>query len=49
MDITKKIAVAYHPMTNGLDERWNGTLQTVLYKVIDPNSQEDWEEHLDPI
>ena len=28
MDITKKIATAYNPMTNGLDERWNSTLHS---------------------
>ena len=49
MDISKRIATAYHPTTNGLDERWNGTLQTTLQKVIDPDSQDDWDEHLDPI
>ena len=41
MDITKRIATAYHPMTNGLDERWNGTLQTALRKVIDHDCQDD--------
>ena len=49
MDISKRIATAYHPMTNGLDERWNGTLQTALRKVIDQDAQDDWDEHLDPI
>ena len=49
MNITKQIATAYYPMTNGLDERWNGTLQTALRKVIDQDTQNDWDEHLDPI
>ena len=49
MNITKWIATAYHPMTNGLDECWNGTLQTALRKVIDQDTQNDWDEHLDPI
>ena len=49
MNITKRIATAYHPMTNGLDERWNGTLQTALRKVIYQDTQNDWDEHLDPI
>ena len=49
MQITKRIATAYHPMTNGLDERWNQTLQTAIRKVIDPDNQNDWNEHLDPI
>ena len=49
MQTTKRIATAYHPMTNGMDERWNQTLQTAIRKVIDPEEQNDWAEHLDPI
>ena len=49
LDITKRIATACHPMTNGLDERWNGTLQTALRKAVDQECQDDWDEHLDPI
>lgn len=49
MHISKRIATAYHPMTNGMDERWNQTLQTALRKVIDPHTQNDWDQHLEPI
>ena len=49
MKTTKRIATAYHPMTNGFDERWNQTLQTAIRKVIDPDNQDDWNEHLDHI
>ena len=49
MGIQKRISTAYHPQTNGLDERWNQTLQTALRKVIDPTTQDDWDTHLDPI
>ena len=49
LNIEKRIATAYHPMTNGLDERWNQTLQTALRKVIKPDVQDDWDQHLDVI
>ena len=49
MDISKRIATAYHPMTNGLDEHWNGNLQTALRKVMDQDAQDDWDEYLDLI
>ena len=45
----KGAASIYHPQSNGLDERWNQMLQTALRKVIDPENQDDWDEHLEPI
>ena len=32
MGISKRITTAYHLQTNGMDERWNLTLQTALRK-----------------
>ena len=40
-----RISSAYHPQTNGLDERMNQTITKQLLKYI--NDQEnDWDEHL---
>ena len=39
------VSSAYHPQTNGLDERFNQTLINTLKKVVDA-SKEDWDEHL---
>ena len=41
-----RISSAYHPQTNGLDERMNQTITKQLLKYI--NDQEnDWDEHLE--
>ena len=42
------ISSAYHPQTNGLDERFNQTLQRALLKMIDEN-QSDWDKYLDSV
>lgn len=39
---------AYHPQSNGLDERFNQTLQRQLLKFID-TEQTDWDLYLDAI
>ena len=39
------VSSAYHPQTNGLDERLNQTLITTLKKVVDASSN-DWDDHL---
>ena len=44
-----RMSTAYHPVTNGLDERLNQMLKVALRKVIDPTSQDDWNEHMTPI
>ncbi len=33
--VNHRIATAYHPQTNGLDERFNKTLQEALAKQFD--------------
>ena len=42
------ISSAYHPQSNGLDERTNQTLSCALIKVIN-DKQDDWDEHLDSV
>ena len=37
------VSSAYHPQTNGLDERLNQTLITTLKKVVDASS-DDWDD-----
>ena len=44
-DIQHCVSSAYHPQTNGLDERFNQTLVNTLKKVID-SSTDDWDQHL---
>ena len=39
------VSSAYHPQTNGLDERLNQTLVTTIKKVVDACSN-DWDEHI---
>ena len=42
------ISTAYHPQTNGLDERFNQTLQRGLLKMINDN-QNEWDKFLDSV
>ena len=43
-----KITAAYHPQTNGLDKRTNGTLKRALSKLVNEH-QNDWNVYLDPV
>ena len=40
-----RISSAYHPQTNGLDERMDQTLKPTLVKFVNDN-QNDWDVHL---
>ena len=42
------ISTSYHPQTNGLDERFNQTLQRALLKMVDEN-QSQWDKFLDSV
>lgn len=42
------VSTAYHPQTNGLDERFNQTLQRSLLKLIEEH-EDKWEDFLDSI
>lgn len=42
------ISTAYHPQTNGLDERFNQTLQRALLKMVDDNTNE-WDKFIDSV
>ena len=42
------ITSAYHPQSNGLDERFNQTLQRQLLKFVD-SEPEQWDLYLDAI
>ena len=43
-----RVTSAYHPQSNGLDERLNQTLKTSLQKLVN-ESQNDWDELIDNV
>ena len=43
-----RISSAYHPQTNGLDERMNQTLKSALVKYVNDN-QNDWDVYLNAV
>lgn len=42
------ISTAYHPQTNGLDERFNQTVQRAILKMVEEN-QNEWDKFLDSV
>lgn len=46
--IEQRISSAYHPQSNGLDERTNQTISSTLLKYVNA-PQDDWDEHLDSV
>lgn len=44
-DLKHCVSSAYHPQTNGLDERFNQTLINTLKKVVDA-SKDEWDKHI---
>ena len=46
--IRSNITSAYHPQSNGLDERFNQTLQRQLLKFVN-EEQKDWDLFIDSI
>ncbi|KAM9812657.1 uncharacterized protein ACBT44_011748 isoform 2-T2 [Syngnathus typhle] len=48
LDIKRSLCSPYHPQTNGLVERLNGTIQRALSKVVCQHP-ESWDEYLDPV
>lgn len=47
--VESRITSAYHPQSNGLDERFNQTLQRQLLKYIAGDEQSNWDLYLDSI
>ena len=45
MDIDKKRNTSFHPQTNGIQERFNRTIEDMLSKFVSAN-QRDWDEYL---
>lgn len=45
LGVEHKLTSAYHPQSNGIDERLNGTLMRILRAYVD-KFQEKWDEHL---
>lgn len=45
MGIKHNLTTPYHPQSNGIDERLNGTLMRILRAYVD-EYQEDWDTHL---
>lgn len=46
--VESRLTSAYHPQTNGLDERFNQTLQRQLLKYVG-EKQDDWDLYLDAV
>ena len=46
--IEHRVSSAYHPQTNGLDERMNQKVTKAIVKYLNPE-QDDWDEHIDAI
>ena len=44
--VKHKISAAYHPQTNGLDERFNQTLCNALTKMAE-GKEEEWDKYID--
>jgi len=45
LGVEHKMTTPYHPQSNGIDERFNGTLVRVLRSYVEEN-QRDWDEKL---
>ena len=45
LHIRKSRTTAYHPQSDGLAERWNRTLLSMLATCVD-NRPEDWEQYM---
>ena len=43
--VEHKMSAAYHPQTNGLDERFNQTLVNTLTKMVD-GKEEEWDKFI---
>ena len=46
--IEHRVSSAYHPQTNGLDERMSQTVTKAIVKYLNLE-QDDWDEHIDAI
>ena len=45
LDIDKKRSTSFHPQTNGIQERFNRTIEDMLSKYVSAN-QRDWDKYL---
>ncbi|MCW4335043.1 MAG: RNase H-like domain-containing protein [Candidatus Thiodiazotropha endolucinida] len=45
LDIDKKRCTSFHPQTNGIQERFNRTIEDMLSKYVSAN-QKDWDDYL---
>ncbi|XDV22531.1 hypothetical protein PO909_027412 [Leuciscus waleckii] len=48
LNIERSLCAPYHPQTNGLVERMNGTIQRALCKLV-KDQPKDWDRHLDAV
>ena len=48
LDISRSVTSAYHPQTNGLDERTNQTVKTRLSKLMTEHGP-NWDDMLDDV
>ena len=45
-EISKSRTTPYHPRSDGLTERFNGTLQTKIKSIVDSSKCDDWEDYI---
>ncbi|KAF1382278.1 hypothetical protein PFLUV_G00142060 [Perca fluviatilis] len=48
LSIERSVTAAYHPQTNGLDEKTNDNIKRALKKLVN-DQQDDWDQYLDAI